>query len=87
MSKDYYKQAVAILKERVGQIDPALLEQIKTNKKIKNEIKKVLKGSETDLSQAKTLPEIAELTQIDKKSLNYHLATLRKYGFAEEVKI
>ena len=85
MSKDNYKQAVTILKERVGQIDPALLEQIKVDKKIKNEIKKVLKGSENDISKAKTLPEIAEITQISKKDLNYHLATLRKYGFAEEV--
>ena len=85
MSKENYKQAVAVLKEKVGQIDPALLEQIKNNKKIKNEINKVLKGSENDISKAKTLPEIAELTQIGKKEINYHLATLRKYGFAEEV--
>ncbi len=85
MSKSNYKQAVAVLKERVGEVNPALLEQIKADKKITNKIKAVLKGSESDLSKAKTLPEIADLTEIDKKSLNYHLATLRKYGFAEEV--
>lgn len=85
MSKSDYKQAVAVLKERVGEINPALLEQIKISKKRNNEIKKALKGSESDPSSAKTLPEIAEITGINKKDLNYQLATLRKYGMAEEV--
>jgi len=85
MSNSEYKQAVAVLKERVGEIDPALLERIKISKKMNNEIKKALKGSESDPTKAKTLLEIAEITGINKKDLNYQLATLRKYSFAEEV--
>ena len=85
MSKSNYKQAVTIIKERVGNIDPELLDSIKKDKKIKNKIKEALKGSSTDPSLAKTIPEIASVTQLSLKEINYHLATLRKYGYAEEV--
>ena len=85
MSKDKYKQAVTILKNRIGEPSPELLERIKIDKKINNAIKNSLKGSSSDLEKAKTIPEIAEETQISKKDINYHLATFRKYGLAEEI--
>jgi Fic family protein len=85
MSKSNYKQAVSIIKERVGDIKPELLEGIKNDKKIKNKIKEALKGSASDISNAKTIPEIASITQLPLKDINYHLAILRKYGSAEEV--
>lgn len=85
MSNSKYKLAVTVLKERVGVPNPKLLERIKNNKKIANTIKTALKGSSTDLSKAKTIPELAELTQLNKKEINYHLATFRKYGLAEEI--
>ena len=85
MSKENYKQAVAIIKERVREVNPDLLESIKVNKKIKNTITKALKGSSMDVTKAKTIPQLADETQLDKKVINYHLATLRKYGLAEEI--
>ena len=84
-SKTRYKEAVTILKERVGEPNPILLEQIKSDKKITNAIKDAIKGSATDLTKAKTIPEIAAQTQMSMKDINYHLATLRKYAFAEEI--
>ena len=85
MSKSNYKQAVAVLKERVGTVNPELLEKIKNDKKIKNKIKESLKGSNFDISKAKTIPDIAQETQLSMKDITYHLATLRKYGYAEEI--
>lgn len=85
MSKSDYKLAVAVIKERVGEVDPALLERIKKETKIKNMIKKSLKGSNTDISKAKTIPQIAEECQISAKEVTYHLATFRKYALAEEI--
>lgn len=85
MSKENYKAAVTILKERVGEINPELLDRIKIDKKMKNTIKNSLKGSSTDLSKAKTIPEIAEETGLSMKEITYHLATMRKYALAEEI--
>ncbi len=67
MPNSNYKVAVAILKERVKEVDPELLERIKSDKKIKNAIKNSLKGSNNDLSKAKTIPEIAEETNLSIK--------------------
>ena len=61
------------------------MESIKVNKKIRNTITKALKGSSTDLTKARTIPELADETQLDMKSINYQLATMRKYGLAEEI--
>ena len=79
------KEQVAILKKRLGNIPESLKERVRTNKKIKKEIMDALKGSEIDENKALTIPEIVELTGLSADIVNWHLASLRKYGKAKEI--
>ncbi|MHA1973618.1 MAG: hypothetical protein ACTSW1_11525 [Candidatus Hodarchaeales archaeon] len=73
-----------IIKQRRGPIPKELDYRVKADRAIKRSIRGSLKGSETDLSKAKTIPEISKDTGIPTEIINYHLAAMRKYGTAFE---
>ena len=78
------KIQLQILKEKKGQIQPELLEEMKKTRMEKKKIVESLQNSHSDPSKRKTVDEIAEETQLAKSSICYHLAGLRKYRQAVE---
>ncbi|MCK4849565.1 MAG: hypothetical protein KAT16_11085 [Candidatus Heimdallarchaeota archaeon] len=69
---------------RRGTIPEKLKLQNKKHREIKKAIRNVLKGSENDHKQGKTIPEIAKETKIPTHIINWHLASMRKYNTALE---
>ncbi|MHA1215026.1 MAG: hypothetical protein ACTSR2_12110 [Candidatus Hodarchaeales archaeon] len=73
-----------IIRNRRGSIPKELDDRVKTNRAIKRSIRSSLEGSDTDLSKAETIPEISKDTGIPTEIINYHLASMKKYGTAFE---
>lgn len=84
MSQSNKKEQLAILKKRLGVVPEALLQELKENKKIKKAIKASLKGTESNPDNGKTIPEISKESGFSTEIINWHLASMRKYGFAVE---
>jgi hypothetical protein len=51
---------------------------------IKNAIRRALEGSETDSEKEKTIPMIAEATNLPSHIVHWYLTSMRKYSLATE---
>lgn len=70
--------ALDIFKERKGPASDELKASVKTFNKRKAAIKKALKDG------PKTVPELAEATELDAADVLWTITGMRKYGFAVE---